>query len=80
MPGGWSVQELLGYRRKRFYPLFSLQAAVNIADSSPKTILVFNLDGTLSRQDTFLAYLLSFLVRHPWRIYRLAQLPSWAWA
>ena len=47
---------------------------MNIADSSPKTIVVFNLDGTLSRHDIFRAYLLSFLVRHPRRIYRLAHL------
>lgn len=34
-------------------------------------LAVFDLDGTLTRHDTLLAYVLGYLRRHPWRILRL---------
>lgn len=39
------------------------------------TVAVFDLDGTLSRRDTYLPYLLGFLIRHPWRVFRVLGLP-----
>jgi HAD superfamily hydrolase (TIGR01490 family) len=36
---------------------------------------VFDLDGTITRRDTYLAYLLGFLARHPERWSRAAPLP-----
>jgi HAD superfamily hydrolase (TIGR01490 family) len=39
------------------------------------TIAVFDLDGTITRRDTYLAYLLGFLARHPERLLRAAPLP-----
>lgn len=38
-------------------------------------IAVFDLDHTLSRSDSFLWYLIGFLVRRPWRITRCLHLP-----
>lgn len=38
-------------------------------------IAVFDLDHTLARCDSFLCYLVGFLVRHPWRIMRCLHLP-----
>jgi phosphatidylglycerophosphatase C len=38
-------------------------------------IAVFDLDGTLTRRDTLLLFLLSFLRRHPWRLMGLWRLP-----
>jgi phosphatidylglycerophosphatase C len=38
-------------------------------------IALFDLDGTITRRDTYLAYLLGFLVRHPKRWPRAAALP-----
>jgi phosphatidylglycerophosphatase C len=38
-------------------------------------LTVFDLDGTLTRNDTYLPYLLGFLIRHPWRFARVVSLP-----
>jgi phosphatidylglycerophosphatase C len=38
-------------------------------------LALFDLDGTITRRDTYLAYLLGFLVRHPRRLLRAALLP-----
>ena len=38
-------------------------------------VAVFDLDGTITRRDTYLAYLLGFLGRHPERWSRAAPLP-----
>src|ERR1700758_875920 len=38
-------------------------------------VAVFDLDGTLTWRDTLLAFLMSFLRRHPWRLLRLWRLP-----
>jgi len=40
-----------------------------------ETIAVFDLDGTLTRADTFLAFLADWLVRHPKRLLRCWHLP-----
>ena len=37
-------------------------------------IIVFDLDGTLTERDTYLPFLLGFLVRHPWRFWRIMHL------
>ena len=39
------------------------------------SLVVFDLDGTLTRRDTYLRYVVGFLARHPWRIFRLLHLP-----
>lgn len=38
-------------------------------------LVIFDLDRTLTRHDSYLAYLFGFLLRHPWRIIRLLPLP-----
>lgn len=38
-------------------------------------IAVFDLDKTLTRRDTFLPFLLGYLRRRPWRVWRLLFLP-----
>jgi phosphatidylglycerophosphatase C len=38
-------------------------------------IAVFDLDGTLTRRDTLLLFLMSFLRRHPWQLIGLWRLP-----
>ena len=38
-------------------------------------VALFDLDGTITRRDTYLAYLLGFLARHPERWPRAARLP-----
>ena len=40
-----------------------------------KLVAVFDLDGTLTRHDTYLPYLIGFFIRQPWRIFRLWNLP-----
>jgi len=42
-----------------------------------KLVAVFDLDGTLTRHDTYMPYLIGFLIRNPWRIFRLMNL-SWS--
>jgi HAD superfamily hydrolase (TIGR01490 family) len=42
---------------------------------SPGAVALFDLDGTITRRDTYLAYLLGFLARHPARLLRAAPLP-----
>jgi HAD superfamily hydrolase (TIGR01490 family) len=42
---------------------------------SPDALVLFDLDGTITRRDTYLAYLLGFLARHPQRLLRAAPLP-----
>jgi len=39
--------------------------------ASPRVLAVFDLDGTITRHDTLLPFVLRFLVRHPWRLPRL---------
>jgi phosphatidylglycerophosphatase C len=41
----------------------------------PRSVAVFDLDGTLTWRDTLLPFLLSFLRRHPWRAVGLWRLP-----
>jgi phosphatidylglycerophosphatase C len=43
--------------------------------SSQKMLVVFDLDGTLTKKDTYIPFLLGFLLRNPWRIFRTAHLP-----
>jgi HAD superfamily hydrolase (TIGR01490 family) len=38
-------------------------------------LVVFDLDGTLTRGDTYVRYLFGYLVRHPWRFGRVLHLP-----
>jgi phosphatidylglycerophosphatase C len=38
-------------------------------------VALFDLDGTITRRDTYLAYLVGFLLRHPGRLPRAAALP-----
>jgi HAD superfamily hydrolase (TIGR01490 family) len=38
-------------------------------------LALFDLDGTITRRDTYLAYLVGFLVRHPTRLPRALPLP-----
>jgi HAD superfamily phosphoserine phosphatase-like hydrolase len=38
-------------------------------------VAVFDLDGTLTRSDTLMLFLASFLRRHPWRVLGLWRLP-----
>ena len=45
------------------------------AAESPGEFVLFDLDGTITRRDTYLAYLLGFLARHPGRLPRAAPLP-----
>jgi HAD superfamily hydrolase (TIGR01490 family) len=40
-----------------------------------RLVAVFDLDGTLTYGDTYMPYLVGFFVRHPWRIFRLWNLP-----
>lgn len=42
---------------------------------SPGTA-VFDLDGTMTRGDTYLPYLIGFLMKNPWRLPRTLWLPS----
>jgi phosphatidylglycerophosphatase C len=42
------------------------------------TIAVFDLDGTITRYDTYIPFLLGFLVRKPLRIFRCGLLPFYA--
>jgi phosphatidylglycerophosphatase C len=42
---------------------------------SPDALVLFDLDGTITRRDTYLAYLVGFLARHPQRLPRAAPLP-----
>lgn len=38
-------------------------------------IAVFDLDGTITRRDTLVPYILGFCLRHPWRFPRLLVMP-----
>jgi phosphatidylglycerophosphatase C len=42
---------------------------------SPPVVVIFDLDGTLTRRDTFRRFLLAWLWRHPWRIASCWRLP-----
>ena len=44
-------------------------------DTAPRWLAVFDLDGTLTWRDTLVLFLLSFLRRHPWRVFGLWRLP-----
>ncbi|HKN86965.1 MAG TPA: HAD-IB family hydrolase [Nitrospiraceae bacterium] len=43
--------------------------------STQRCVVIFDLDGTLTRHDSYLAYLAGFLFRHPRRLTRLLPLP-----
>ena len=43
--------------------------------SSHSKIIVFDLDGTITQRDTYLPFLFGFLLRKPWRVFRLIGLP-----
>lgn len=43
--------------------------------SKHATVIVFDLDGTITRRDTYLPFLFGLLLRKPWIIYRLIGLP-----
>jgi phosphatidylglycerophosphatase C len=45
------------------------------ATAAPRWVAVFDLDGTLTWRDTLLAFLMSYLRRHPRRVLRLWRLP-----
>jgi HAD superfamily hydrolase (TIGR01490 family) len=40
-----------------------------------KPLVVFDLDGTLTKKDTYIPFLLGFLLRNPWRVLRTIHLP-----
>ena len=40
-----------------------------------KTIAIFDLDRTITKKDTFMGFILGFLCREPWRIFRTLGLP-----
>lgn len=42
--------------------------------NSPQMV-IFDLDGTLTRRDTLIPYLFGCIARHPWRIFRTLHLP-----
>ncbi len=44
-------------------------------DAPGPWVAVFDLDGTLTWRDTFMPFLMSFLRRHPWRLFALWRLP-----
>ena len=44
-------------------------------DPPQRVIAVLDLDGTITRRDTFIPFLLGFLRRHPARLWRLVSLP-----
>ena len=39
--------------------------------AQPHVLAVFDLDGTITRHDTLMPFVLGFLARHPWRLPRL---------
>jgi len=43
--------------------------------SKHATVIVFDLDGTITRRDTYLPFLFGLLLRKPWIVYRLIGLP-----
>ena len=49
--------------------------ASETAHNPPGVLAIFDLDGTLTRRDTYLAYLAGFTRKHPHRITRLHTLP-----
>jgi phosphatidylglycerophosphatase C len=46
-----------------------------MVNAAPRWLAVFDLDGTLTWRDTLVLFLLSFLRRHPWRVFGLWRLP-----
>ncbi len=44
-------------------------------NAAPRWLAVFDLDGTLTWRDTLFLFLLSFVRRHPWRVFGLWRLP-----
>jgi phosphatidylglycerophosphatase C len=50
-------------------------AAAPETAAPPRWVALFDLDGTLTWSDTLLPFLMSFLLRHPWRLLRLWRLP-----
>jgi phosphatidylglycerophosphatase C len=46
-----------------------------MVNPAPRWLAVFDLDGTLTWRDTLVLFLLSFLRRHPWRVFGLWRLP-----
>ncbi|MEI9425136.1 HAD-IB family hydrolase [Mesorhizobium sp. Cs1299R1N1] len=50
------------------------------APAGRAVIAVYDLDGTITRSDTFVPFLLGFLARNPWRVFRCGLLPFYALA
>lgn len=48
---------------------------MNSTAAPARWVAVFDLDGTLTWRDTLMPFLLSFLRRHPWRVFGLWRLP-----
>lgn len=46
-----------------------------MVNTATRWLAVFDLDGTLTWRDTLMLFLLSFVRRHPWRIFGLWRLP-----
>jgi phosphatidylglycerophosphatase C len=46
-----------------------------MVNAAPRWLAVFDLDGTLTWRDTLVLFLLSFVRRHPWRVFGLWRLP-----
>jgi phosphatidylglycerophosphatase C len=47
--------------------------------TTPRGLAVFDLDGTITRRDTLMPFVIGFLARHPWRLPRLiTALPTMA--
>ena len=52
---------------------------MNLETPAEKTVIaVFDLDGTITRSDTFLPFLLGFLLKNPSRVFRCILLPLYA--
>jgi phosphatidylglycerophosphatase C len=43
--------------------------------TTQRCVVIFDLDGTLTRRDSYVAYLAGFFIRHPWRLPRVLTLP-----
>lgn len=52
-------------------PRERLHSATVTQPASPRVLAVFDLDGTITRHDTLLPFVVGFLARHPWRLPRL---------
>ena len=55
---------------REFFP-----ACVTADSTAPPAVAIFDLDGTVTRGDTFVAFLVCVLKKEPWRLHRCLQLP-----